>query len=348
MDLTGWLLRIGAARPHVLLVTAVGGTAGRLAVESELLRRGWPQAQSPADADVLVMAGEPGPQLAEVVEALWRQVPAPRARVQVIDAAAAALDEAVAVLADAAGQGEEPDRAVVRKRGDSRGSTGHGEHGGHGDMAMPGGLPMADLGEDRDGLTLDRVHVPLGPALPDWPAGLVVRVTLQGDVVQEAQARILDAPHPAEAFWDRPDRAAGRELDALAGFLGAAGWGDAADHARRLRDGLLAGTPPSEPDIGKLVRRVRGSWVLRRLVRGVRAGSTDVLALLEQRLAAVERAVAGSAAPRDPGQDTTELARMLVGAEFAALRLIVAVLGPDIASTGAGPHAEPAERAATP
>ena len=87
--------------------------------------------------------------------------------------------------------------AASRPRG---GGSGHGEHGrwrhhGHamGDMAWAtwrcrAGLPMADRGEDRDGLKLDQLHVPLGPVLPDWPAGLVVRVTLQGDVVQHAEA----------------------------------------------------------------------------------------------------------------------------------------------------------------
>jgi hypothetical protein len=46
------------------------------------------------------------------------------------------------------------------------------------DMGMPGGLPMAERGEDRDRLKLDRLHVPLGPVLPDWPAGLLVRLVV--------------------------------------------------------------------------------------------------------------------------------------------------------------------------
>ena len=62
------------------------------------------------------------------------------------------------------------------KRGDGGDAhedhQGHGGHGGHGGMEMPGGLPMAGQGEDRDGLTLDRLHVPLGPLLSDWPTGL--------------------------------------------------------------------------------------------------------------------------------------------------------------------------------
>ena len=38
---------------------------------------------------------------------------------------------------------------------------------------------MADRGDDRDGLRLDQLHLPLGPVLPDWPAGLVLRVITQ-------------------------------------------------------------------------------------------------------------------------------------------------------------------------
>ena len=58
--------------------------------------------------------------------------------------------------------------------GDHAGMSGraHGHAMGDmamGDMGMPGGLPMADRGPDRDGLRLDQLHVPLGPVLPDCP-----------------------------------------------------------------------------------------------------------------------------------------------------------------------------------
>src|SRR5260370_29378823 len=57
----------------------------------------------------------------------------------------------------------------------------------------PGGnpSPRTPLGADRDGLRLDQLHVPLGPVLPDWPAGLVVHLTLQGDVVQHAEVQAV-------------------------------------------------------------------------------------------------------------------------------------------------------------
>src|SRR6266699_3106920 len=93
MDLTGALLRAGAARPHVLVATMPGATAVRLAAEEQLRRRGWPAAMTPADADILLVAGDAVAPLAEVVEVTWQAMPAPRAR-----AAAAHPGEVMAVL----------------------------------------------------------------------------------------------------------------------------------------------------------------------------------------------------------------------------------------------------------
>ncbi|GAA3081239.1 hypothetical protein GCM10010464_51630 [Pseudonocardia yunnanensis] len=397
MDLTARLLRFAAARPHALVVPAVGGTAQRLAVEAELARRGWPVAMGPADTDVLVVAGVPGPELAAVVELLWQQVPAPRARADVATASAAApaLDRAADDLADAARQRREPARpsSPAHQGAPARASTEHSEHhpgshrhaghdhgghrtgggqpdahqhGGHqhgGGMRMPGGLPMADVGPDRDGLMLDRLRVPLGPVLPDWPAGLVVEVVLQGDVVQEASARILDPPahgQPAPpSFWSDADSSAdharrrtARHLDALARLLGTAGWADPAAKARHLRDELLAGAPAESlrPRTDALVGTVRRSRMLRRMLRGVGAGAGDVTALLAARLAALQTAPAvenPAHAGADPGSTdaptSDELAELLVGAELAAARLIVAAVDPDtdrisVTRAGRAPH----------
>ena len=195
---------------------------------------------------------------------------------------------------------------------------------------MPGGLRMAELGEDRDGLTLDRLHVPLGPVLPDWPAGLVVRVTLQGDVIQEAAAEVLDAVHDGPCGGQIVDVAA-RELDALARFLGVAGWADMAARSRRLRDALLDGNPAGElaAPVSGLVRRIRRSRTLRWLIRGIPAGGTDVAGLLERRVALIEAAVASQQAQPASRPSVEELPVLLVGAELAAARLIVAAADPD-------------------
>jgi hypothetical protein len=163
------------------------------------------------------------------------------------------------------------------------GREAHGDHA-VGGMEMPAGLPMAERGEDRDGLKLDQLHVPLGPVLPDWPAGLVVRLTLQGDVVQHAEAQAL-GPGGRGSFWDEPwhraaagepvttgeaaRRRAAAHLDSLGRLLAVAGWDDAATMARRLRDETLAGTPPARlrPAIHRFARRVARSRTLAWLTR---------------------------------------------------------------------------------
>ena len=196
-------------------------------------------------------------------------------------------------------------------------------------MQVPGGLPMADLGEDRDGLTLDRLHVPLGPVLPDWPAGLVLRVTLQGDVIQQAHAEVLDqGDQPAAEDPGDSGRAAVRELDAVARLLAVAGWVDPAAQARRLRDELHAGGPVERvaDRTVALLAQVRRSRTLRRLVRGVPAGPTDLASLVDRRLAAADAAVRG--VPGAAPAVVEDLAEMVVGAELAAARLIVAALDP--------------------
>jgi len=172
---------------------------------------------------------------------------------------------------------------------DMSGAGGHGMrgHGGHdmGGMGMPAGLPMADRGEDRDGLSLDRLHVPLGPFLPDWPAGLVVHATLQGDVVQAARLQVFTGT--GTSFWDEPWRralageqislaAAARRkaaayLDSLGRLLAVAGWAGAASTARWLRDDLLEGEPAARlaPRLQRFGRQVAHSRPLAWSTRGL-------------------------------------------------------------------------------
>ncbi|MHA6616731.1 hypothetical protein [Pseudonocardia sp. DLS-67] len=342
MDLTALLLRVAARRPHVLVVAGPGATGVRLALETALARRGWPVATGPADADVLAVAGTPGSQLAAVVDAVWEQVPAPRARIEVTDPANVddRLDAAAAQLARPV-SGNEGHGTRIHSRPREGENAEHG--GGHHDHHHGGpvaGLPMAELGPDRDGLTLDRLHVPLGPVLPDWPAGLVVRATLQGDVIQEAAAEVLDAGRAEPFAWPSP---VARELDGLARFLGVAGWSSVAGRARRLRDAALAGDE-IETEATALVRRIRRSRTLRWMIRGIPAGPTDVAALLEARLGAIEAALRvgappepqqGGFAPVQPEQSHLA-ATLLVGAELAAARLIVAALDRETDRSGAG------------
>jgi hypothetical protein len=407
VGVTGLLLRVGAARPHVLVAAMPGGAAVRLAAEEQLRRRGWPAALSPADADVLLVAGVPAADIAASVETTWAAVPAPRVRAIVTSPGevAAALDAAQAELATGAPQWLPAGDAAVLPGGDGGAASGPGgSHGAHGmmshhdmgdmDTGMPGGLPMAERGEDRDGLKLDRLHVQLGPVLPDWPAGLVVGLTLQGDVVQHAEAGAVGLAGGGGSFWTEPwRRAAGGEpvitgvaarrqaaahLDSLARFLGLAGWDDAATTACALRDDALGGRPASS--LGQAVRRlavrVARSRVLAWSTRGAgmlrpdeaaAAGVTgpawraagdvttryhrwcrelaDLTAVFEDRGPLDPTALEPPRGRLDGAQAPSAsllavLPRLLEGAEFAAARLIVASLDPDLdelpARVGAG------------
>jgi hypothetical protein len=302
MDLTGALLRAGAARPHVLVVTMPGATAVRLAAEEQLRRRGWPEAMTPADADILLVCGDTIAPMAAAVAETWQAMPAPRARASAScpEEMTQALEAARAALADRVGQ-----RAMAAEAADGDMDMGHaggshladmdmggmdmGDMGDMGDMDMGGmivrGMPMARPGEDRDGLRLDQLHLPFGPVLPDWPAGLLLRLTLQGDVIREAEAVTLGGGDGS--FWDEPwrrtaagehvstaeaaRRRAAARLDSLARLLGVAHWSAAATTARRLRDDVLAGAPSGEVqrDVRRFSRRVARSRLLAWLTGGL-------------------------------------------------------------------------------
>lgn len=173
----------------------------------------------------------------------------------------------------------------------------HGGHGGHGAGMKVAGLPMADRGDDRDGLRLDQLHCPLGPALGDWPAGLVLHLTLQGDVVRQARAaRVPALPRSGLPFWNEPwlraaagERVAAGEaarrccaahLDSVGRLLAVAGWPAEAARARRACDGALLGRPAAAVValVRPLVRRVGCSRTLRWLTAGLGVLGADAAA----------------------------------------------------------------------
>ncbi|MFD5318862.1 hypothetical protein [Streptomyces sp. NPDC127098] len=358
--MTATVRRWAAARPAVLLVPLPGGTPSRLAVERELRAAGWPLAEGPAAADLLVVAGRPAAGSTEWLDELYALLPGPRARVTV-----AAPERAAREL--------RAGRELLRAGGDRASRSG-----------PVAGLSLAERGDDRDGLRLDVLRLSLGPALPDWPAGLVLRLALQGDVVVSAAV----APPPAGAgplsFWNEPwlraargeptDRAAAARrscaahLDSVARLLGVAGWPELAHLARRLRDTLLAGADPAAVRRGlrTLLRRGERSLTARSMLRGLGplsaaeaagAGVTcpvvapggDAYDRFRRRLAEIERTAGLLAAPgvlspddavgprgrvdgpRPPSAALLDvLPGLLMGAEFAAARLVVAGLDPDL------------------
>lgn len=266
MGLTDFLVRAAARRPSVLLVTMPGGTPVRLAAERELRCRGWAEASTPAGADLLLVAGPDCPALRSGPDRLWDDMSRPRVRLR------AETAEAVAPVLD-----------------EGRARLGETERGPYGaiDPRRHGGPPMAGPGEDRDGLTLDRLHLSLGPFLADWPAGLVVHVVLQGDVIRRARLGEPYETGPAAPFWSRPwirasagepvpvaeaaRRRAAAHLDSLGRLSAVAGWPAEAVAARRLRDDLLEGAPADAvlPRTVRLARRVGRSRSLYRLTRGI-------------------------------------------------------------------------------
>ena len=189
MGLIDAVARAAAGRAHVLVVEAPGAFRERVVLERALDALGWCLAGSVADADVLAVVGEPGPRLREVVERTWHQMSEPRARVDVTteDGVAPALAEARDVLLDTDRQ-----RAGARARPRQEDSP-----PAEPDDMSPDGIPLAEGAEDRDGLEMDVLHLPLGPVLAHWPAGVVLRVTLHGDVVADAEVEDLD-PEPTD------------------------------------------------------------------------------------------------------------------------------------------------------
>lgn len=413
-----WLARTAVTRPHVLIAAVPGHEAVRIAAEATIAHVGGVLATSPADADVLFIAGSPGPRLTEAIDVIWAQLPGPRARVRAARPSDVgdALTVALELLADPDGQGsdahgrrdtwDEPagpadtapsrlnawpsptgrptaarefdadatggqvmepvhDRDSDSMPGDTNDlHAGHsmGGHGGHemgdmSDMGLPGGLMMADRAADRDGLKLDVLHVPLGPILPAWPAGLIIHTELQGDVIAGARAELLDTetepgtadpstrlvvdeaePGSATVVGD-----AVAVLDALARFLVVAGWRDAAASAAALRDDLRE--DPARADAALRLRRLATRLTRSRLLRarGTGLGSIEGSAGSPELLGDVTCRwrrwldIAATVLAWDGGLDgpsdvaTTrqrvDLAcELIVGLDLAAARLVVASL----------------------
>lgn len=376
MDLTRGLLRL--ATPRALVVAACGSTAIRLAVEREMRQRGWADALTPANADILVVCGSSEDAFEETVDRLWDQIPSPRTLVRMMtpDAVARQLDQAQTrlrdvdeVRTDAVRRGDPAVRSSTRSHDmadmdasmdmDMNMDT-NMDMGMDMSMDMPGGIPMADRGADRDGLTLDQLHVALGPALADWPSGLIVRLVLQGDIVQTAEPEALGDP-VRSSFWldaeagtdERLKVRAAAAADSLQRFLSVAGWENAAGTGRWLRDELLASAPGAavNPRFARWLRRVRRSRVLHWSMSGVGQAVAEAPAGLRgdvwarcvrwtEQIAAVIDAPGGDghATGAAWGRERAEhahaalsmLPAVLAGQELAAARLIVASFDPDL------------------
>ncbi|HEX2896230.1 MAG TPA: hypothetical protein VHO29_19660 [Marmoricola sp.] len=351
--LAAWSLQ----RVHVLAVEVPGWWTTRAALEARVVACGWAVATSPADADVLVVCGDAGAQLGERVELVWDQLPSPRARAAVnapMDVGAA-LDRVAAELADVRAQRSSAASRMATSssdamdQGDMEGmddgdmeGMDHGDMEGmdHGDMDMaPSGIPLASGAPDRDGLEMDVLQVPLGPVLAHWPAGLVLRCTLAGDIVTGADVEVLrGAGLPPEAGPAPATLRAARCLDAASSVLALAGWTDASAQAQQLRDRLLADPAPDMPTvvpaIEALRNRVARSLALRWMLRGVRpssgalAAGPDVHGRLLGLLDDARGHLNGTAdaTTQHPTDVLEALPDAVTGLDIAAVRLVVAAL----------------------
>ena len=365
MGVRGWLARRAVRATRVLVVEGGNAFERRVAVERAVHGRGWRLAESPASADALVVVGDLGPELRDVVERLWDAMPGPRARAEapVVDAEGA-LDDVAAALLDPARQSEDastraPEPDLARDHGDmDHEGMDHGDmdHGGM-DMA-PGGIPLAGgSDEDRDGLEMDELPLRLGPVLPGWPAGLVIDVALHGDLVVKASARVLGSVaaggDPESAT---PTVRAARHCDEAATVLDLCGWTEGAGLARSARDALL--DRAGDDGRGALIdlrHRVEHSRLLRWSLREVGVVTEQHAADLDlpeavvgdcrdRLLRLVDRAIA--VAPTFPGVQAPPPAaeaespvvplhdwgRLIEGRDLVEARLVIATLGAPVAA----------------
>ncbi|MFZ0834372.1 MAG: hypothetical protein WAM92_15085 [Mycobacterium sp.] len=341
MGLTTVLARSAARRAHVLTVEVPGQWALRATLERRCVARGWVAALSPADADVLAVCGRPGPQLRDVIERVWDQMPGPRVRIDIDDPELVDedLDRAAAALIDRERHRHDSGTRAAPHGHDESHGDGHEHHDmdhgdmDHGDMEMvPAGIALADGAEDRDGLEMDVLHVPLGPVLAYWPAGLVLRCSLHGDVIAEAEARILDGGRIGSAPTGDGTDAAARQCDHVTSLLALAGWPRAAVIARRARDLLLADprNGGAEEVLDSLHRIVRRSRLLRWSLRDLDGDVYDRL------LARIGRARDRQPDPLSDRPSPEALPDLVTGRDVATARLVIAGTAIETAPAGTG------------
>lgn len=421
MDLNRWLGTLATRRAHVFIAEIPGDWALRARTQDLIATRGWRQASSPADADVLAVCGAADDEFVEVIDRIWDQLPGPRARVDIRDVSSASdeLHHAAGVLLDvqrqrgdaggrerspvpvahngegserhplpdsAAGHGTPSDGSSVEA---GHGSLHHADHGGHhhadhgshaphgehtdhgghtiahgghhmdhGDMEMtPGGIALAQGGQDRDGLEMDELHVRLGPFLAYWPAGLVLRCTLQGDVITASESRTVGSAHQDTS----PDRwmQAAHHTDHLVNLLAVAGWPRGAARAEQLRKTLL-GNPIDEvaaqKQIAFLAALIRRSRLLRWALRDLApmavedidrhelpaALAGDTYDRLLTRLRMVHSLISRDDETPQMNMRSSAIKHVLPalveGLDLATARLVIAGLGIDTTAAQLGQH----------
>ncbi len=191
-------------------VFAVAGIGARTALLGLRAHGRVELVASPRHATVLLVGGAVTEPLVETLAHVHDQVPEPRAVVWWGGEDAASLGisgtvtvattgHVVDVLVDVHREllsGRRRSTPPVGPASNPVSWRGEGPHGQGGEGMMGGqpyGRAMAMTGPDvRDGLQLDRVTLPVGPALPGLPPGLRLELEVQGDVIQQVEL----APNP--------------------------------------------------------------------------------------------------------------------------------------------------------
>ncbi|WP_139312837.1 hypothetical protein [Acuticoccus yangtzensis] len=298
-----------------VFVAAGGGVLG--AVEALRLEPALTLVATPRAAQVLVVAGEQRPSDRIALARIHAQLFEPRATVwwradrpsgfDFGTGAPESVSDAAAFISAQATQSE--GEAILLDDGPPNPWEGVGPYGQGGNGMMGGtpyGRPMAMTTDDlRDGLALDAYSATFGPYLTQWPPGLIMETTLQGDVIQSV--RIVEAPLAQDLLAATPHLELARllrllELPALADRLVRAALADparaAAGLARAVRwTGLLAAIPSA------LARDESGGDV-----RSRTAGRLDALS---------------AGRPADPAAPG-DLAAMLIGLEWHEAALVLA------------------------
>lgn len=206
----GALSRLAAGAPVPVFLAP--GAGGRAPAQHLQLSPDLEVVDSPRHATVMLVVGAVAAGAAEELQRVHDQLPHPRAVLwwdmetgptapplptaeRVVGDEAALVGAVVAAHRAllSAGRPSSPPLLADVEPNDWRGVGPFGQGGKGMTGGTPYGRPLPTRAPDRDGLELDQLVLTLGPWLATLPAGLVVEVKLQGDVVQE----VTLAPSPA-------------------------------------------------------------------------------------------------------------------------------------------------------
>ena len=247
----------------------VVGARGLALVEALRRRPGLQLVASPRHARVLLVAGAVEASQKRMLERLHAQLPSPRGTVWwqaerlFARGEQVAGDDPLPAICKAA-MADDPDQRPDVPPHPWQGIGRHGQ-GGQGMMGgTPYGRPMAMTADDiRDGLALDAYKARFGPFLPMLPPGLVLDMTLQGDVI--VSAGVASAPFDQGPEGDAPTLCAVRMLRLM----------EITPRAARARGALLA-LPK-----GLGMRRRLAAWLRCGKVSEIPESLPDVLPGLE-------------------------------------------------------------------